>query len=215
MGNMNKRNIIWTSLGVVVVAAGGFLWIQNKSTSPVALGTISDIEAQGGKVEVQPITSGGVSTPDLDYTVMFRAKMTPEAKAIILKNIDEIQGRLQKDQTDFNTWNSLAQYYQVAEDHVAAQEVLEYLVKAFPTNHVAYGNLGFLYGYYLKDPIRAEQNYLKAIQNAPDQAFLYFQTAEFYRDVVKSIPKALAIAQTGLSKNPQNEALKQLVQTLK
>lgn len=189
--------------------------MQNRHAASVGLGGVSDIEAQGGKVELESIAPATVVVPDLRHVAVFQAKMAPEAKTLVLKNIAAIQARLLKNSADFNTWNSLAQYYQVAEDYSAAKEVWEYLVKAFPTNHVAYGNLGFLYGYYLKDTARAEQNYLKAIENAPDQAFLYFQTAEFYRDVMKSVPKALAIAQKGLAKNPQNAELKQLVETLK
>ncbi|MEI6346246.1 MAG: hypothetical protein WCO79_03370 [bacterium] len=214
---MNKTRIIWTSVGVVVVIAGGFLSTQSGTVPTIGLGGMSDIEAQGGKVEIEALpTSSAAVLPDIHHKAAFTAKMVPEAKAIILKNIFTLQEKLSSKvgQENFATWNSLAQNYQVAEDYAAARDVWEYLGKVFPSNHVAYGNLGFLYGYYLKDVVRAEQNYLKAIQNAPSQAFLYFQTAEFYRDVLKNSEKALAIAQKGLTNNPQNADLRQLVQSL-
>ncbi len=215
---MNTKKIfglVAALLLLVVVATVIFLNRDHSIKSLVGLVASDDIEAQGGTVELQGIDNSPIVVPDVRHATVFSVSVIPEAKTIMLRNISDLQQRLGEDGEDFNTWNSLAQYYQAAGDYVAAREVWEYLGRVFPTNHVAYGNLGFLYGYYLKDAPLAEKNYLKAIENAPEQVFLYFQTAEFYRDVVKSSAKALEIAQKGLTKNSGSAELKQLVQTLK
>ena len=88
---MNKSRIIWTSVGAVVVVAGGFLWLKhgagigNRST----LGGVADIEAQGGKVEIESMSTSTspVAMPNLHHVVVFSAQMVPEAKTIVLKNI--------------------------------------------------------------------------------------------------------------------------------
>jgi len=212
---MNKSRIIWTSIGVVAVVAGGFLWFEKDSHSLATLGGFADIEAQGGTVELDESLSVAPVPPSLSHKVDFRAKMVPEAKVIVLKNIETLQAQLRIDANDFHTWNTLAQHYQTAEDFLAARDVWEYLVRVFPTNHIAFGNLGFLYGYYLKDLVKAEQYYLKAIANAPDQAFLYFQTAEFYRDVLKDLVKARQIVEKGIVSNPNSAELKALLESLR
>lgn len=210
-----KKNLI-ALLVVIALIAAALYWNKQRQVSPlVSLTDKEDIESQGGKIEYQQITNSTVALPDIHHVVIFKADMVPQAKEIILKNIADLQARLEKVQTDFNIWNDLALHYQAAEDYQAARDVWEYLGKAFPTNHVAFSNLGFLYGYYLKDAVRAEQDYLKAIANAPSQSYLYFQAAEFYRDIMKNIDKALAIAKKGLEQNPQNVELKQLVESLK
>lgn len=215
---MNTKKIfgiVVVLLLLVVVATVIILGREGSVKSLVGLVASDDIEAQGGTIELQGIDDSPIVVPNIRHATNFSASVIPEAKVIMVRNISDLQQRLIEDGKDFNTWNSLAQYYQAAGDYAAAREVWKYLGRVFPTNHVAYGNLGFLYGYYLKDAPLAEKNYLKAIENAPEHVFLYFQTAEFYRDVVKSPTKALEIAQKGLAKNPGSAELKQLVQTLK
>ena len=214
---MNTKKICTLVGALLLIVVMIFLIINRDRSVKSLVGLVAsdDIELQGGKIELEGIDDSPIVVPNIRHAVVFSVSVIPEAKVIMLRNISDLQQRLGKDGKDFNTWNSLAQYYQAAGDYVAAREVWEYLGRVFPTNHVAYGNLGFLYGYYLKDAPLAEKNYLKAIENAPEQVFLYFQTAEFYRDVVKSPAKALEIAQKGLAKNPGSAELKQFVQMLK
>lgn len=214
---MNTKKIFGLVGALLLIAVAVFLLLNRDRSvkSLVGLVASNDIELQGGKIELQGIDDSPIIVPNIRHAVVFSVSVTPEAKVIMLKNVANLQEKLEKDAKDFNVWNSLAQYYQAAGDYVAAREVWEYLGRVFPTNHVAYGNLGFLYGYYLKDAPLAEIKYLKAIENAPEQVFLYFQTAEFYRDVVKSRTKALEIAKKGLVKNRNSAELEQLVQTLK
>lgn len=214
---MNTKKLLSAGIVLIVITVASVLFLNRDRVQEglVGLVAVDDIESQGGKIELQGIDDSPIVVPDIRHTAVFAVTVIPEAKVIMLENIADLQEKLEKDAKDFNVWNSLAQYYQAAGDYAAAAEVWEYLGRVFPSNHVAYGNLGFLYGYYLKDAALAEIKYLKAIENAPEQVFLYFQAAEFYRDVVKSQAKALEIAQKGLAKNPSSTELKQLVQTLK
>ncbi len=216
-GCMNTKKILGLVAAslLIVLAVIVFLNRDRSVRSLIGLVAAEDIESQGGTIELQGIDDSPIVVPNIRHAAIFSVSVIPEVKVIMVQNISDLQQRLEEDGKDFNTWNSLAQYYQVAGDYAAAREVWEYLGRVFPTNHVAYGNLGFLYGYYLKDAPLAEIKYLKAIENAPEQVFLYFQTAEFYRDVAKSPVKALDIARKGLAKNPGSTELEQLVRTLK
>lgn len=184
---------------------------QNSSSTPISVVDMSSIESQGGRVEMETIS---LSAPDLDHKVVFKATMSPEAKSLVLENIKKLQQALKNAGEDFNIWNKLASYYQIAEDFQEAKVVWEFLGKAFPKNYVAFGNLAFLEGYYTKDLEMAEQNFLKAIKNGPDQIYLYTQTAEFYRDVLKDTDKAKAIVRQGIKANPLSAELESLLNSL-
>jgi len=67
---------------------------------------------------------------------------------------------------------------------------------------VAYGNLGFLYGYYLKQPDKAETAYLTAIGNDPTLEYLQIQLFELYRDVFNDGARARAFARERIEKSP-------------
>jgi len=71
--------------------------------------------------------------------------------------------------------------------------------------------LGDLYAYYLRDNQKAEENYLKALELGPSQIYLYFKTAEFYRDFLLDNQKAKETVQMGLINNPTSQELKDLL----
>ncbi len=188
--------------------------VPTNSTSTPGGIDVEDIIKQGGAVEVEEIDR---SAPNLDRKVVFSSKsqISPEAQSIIVTNVKKLQDLLKKNPQDFNTWNNLGVYYKSAEDYAAAVEVWTYVGRVFPTNYVSFGNLGFVYGYYLKDLVKAEQNYLQAIKNGPFQIYVYVQAVEFYRDVMKDTTKALKIAEEGYAKIPTSIDLENLVKALK
>ena len=74
--------------------------------------------------------------------------------------------------------------------------------------------MGDLYAYYLRDNQKAEENYLEALELGPSQTYLYFKTAEFYRDFLLDSQKARVIVQKGLINNPNSQELKDLLNSL-
>jgi tetratricopeptide (TPR) repeat protein len=69
---------------------------------------------------------------------------------------------------------------------------------------VVFHNLGDLYAYFLKDTQKAEENFLKALENGPDQIYIYRNVYEFYRYAMKDDVKAKQILEQGIKANPGN-----------
>ncbi len=152
--------------------------------------------------------------PDRDRKIIFQDKFTEEERISINKKLSELSELISKDPKNISAWIDLGSYRKQGGDYEGARQAWNYVSQIYPMNFISFGNLGDLYGYYLKNPALAEKNFLKAIENGPTQVYLYFQTAEFYRDIMKDKAKALAIAKRGLSKNPGNADLQKLVDSL-
>ena len=71
-----------------------------------------------------------------------------------------------------------------------------------PRNSLSFANLGVLYGYYLKDTTKAEENFLIALEHEPSSDFLYFQAFEFYKYVLEDTGKAKGIMEQGIENIP-------------
>ena len=87
-------------------------------------------------------------------------------------------------------------------DYEGARDAWERAGAVSPTNSVSFNNLGDLYAYYLKDNKKAEENFLTAIKNGPNQIYIYRSLYEFYRYVAKDNAKAKVILQKGITANP-------------
>jgi len=100
-------------------------------------------------------------------------------------------------------------------DYEGARDAWERAGVVSPTNFISFNNLGDLYAYYLKDNKKAEENFLTAIKNGPNQIYIYRSLYEFYRYVVKDDAKAKAILQRGITANPNiSKDLKYLLDNL-
>ena len=87
-------------------------------------------------------------------------------------------------------------------DYEGARDAWERAGVVSPTNSISFNNLGDLYAYYLKDNKKAEENFLIAIKNGPNQIYIYRSLYEFYRYVMKDDAKARAILEKGIATNP-------------
>ena len=100
-------------------------------------------------------------------------------------------------------------------DYEGARDAWERAGIVSPTNSVSFNNLGDLYAYYLKDNKKAEENFLTAIKNGPNQIYIYRSLYEFYRYVLKDDAKAKGILQKGIIANPNSsQDLKYLLDNL-
>ena len=163
-----------------------------------------------------PVTKNIVSiaTPVLNRAIPAGADLSPEVRAILEKRIKDWSDKIAKEPNNWESWLYLGVEYKTASDYEGAREAWEYSNYLLP-NSVAYQNLGDLYAYYLHDNAKAEAHFLEAIRLSPTAEYLYFKTAEFYRDVLKNIPKARAIAEKGIAQNPSSSDLKSLLSSLK
>lgn len=118
--------------------------------------------------------------PSLDKALLFPASFPEDAKALVQERVDAQIAALKENPADYAAWLDLAISYKTVEDYEFARDIWEYVNVAAPTQSISFQNLGDLYTNYLKDYPKAEENYLEAIKNAPNQMSAYVGLADLY-----------------------------------
>lgn len=141
--------------------------------------------------------------PDLNRPVTALIPLSQFAESDARKNIASLTEILKKNPDDFSAWVSLGVYRKVLGDYNGAEEVLTYVTRRWPTDFVAYNNLGNLYSEELRDFPKAEANFLKAADLRSSFVQSYVNLYELYRYSYKEketqAPQALL---RGLERNP-------------
>jgi tetratricopeptide (TPR) repeat protein len=202
-------------VAIVVIAAGYFLYSSEigresekggntsdqASTTEITKNGVTVNVPKGSDVNVEQVDinegKNFGKVPDLNREVKFPASFPAEARPVFMNKLAVSKAELAKTPYDYDQWVGLGQLWIMIEDYDGARLAWEYATKLSPTDFVAFGNLGFLYGYHLNDMAKAETNFLKALSNGPEQLSLYQQTFEFYRDVLKDKIKAGSLLDKG------------------
>jgi len=175
-------------------------------TSGIVLEAVDDSSEQ--VISTAPI-------PNLDRLLVFKSPIPDEIRNKMEIDFSHLTLSLKKDPTRFNDWIDLGLIYSSVTDYEGARFAWEYASTLRPKNSLTFSNLGFLYGYQLKDVKKAEENYLKAIDNEPKLDYLYFRAFEFYRDVLQDKVKATNIIEKGATLLPDRATdLRMMLQTL-
>lgn len=185
---------------------------QEENNATTSLEVIKDLPAQAGGDANKEAT--GIPAPSLDRPIVYPAGMPAQIKKDNKSKISVIIDALKSDPSSFNNWIDLGLYRKLLEDYEGARQAWEYASLLRPQSPASFSNLGILYGYYLKDAPKAEKSFLKAIENDPKDINLYFQTYDFYKDVMKDLAKAKAIIETGLKNNPTDKDLESMLKEL-
>ncbi len=116
--------------------------------------------------------------------------------------------RLAKNPADLDGWLRVGVLKKFFNNYLGARDAWEYAKIVAPEGHIAYYNLGNLYGAYLNDFSRAEENYLEAVRLSR-LPYLYLNLADFYRVFYK---EKSGLAETvlleGIKNNPDDSGLK-------
>ncbi len=226
-GRSSKTPIVIGSVALVILVAA-LLWFIARSensfkanspgdtgTTTVNVGGVTVEVPSGSSATIEPVGEDLGPMPDLDRKVVFPTSFPQEAHASWQQKLSEIKAILVKNPRSYDAWLDMGIQWKMIEDYEGARLAWQYATKVSPTSAIAYGNLGFLYGYYLHDTVKAEAAYQTALKNAPDQLYLYEQMFEFYRDVLKDPAKARAIANQGAKATGNSAYFDQLLRTLK
>jgi len=180
------KMIVYAVIVLAVLGSAFYIWRDFSSTLP---------PDEPGIVPV-------VEIPDLDRPINITADMPEEAKTIARSNIEKTVSELKENPDLFNSWITLGGSYKLIGDFEGARDSWDYAGSIRPGNSTSFNNLGDLYAYYLKDNEKAEENFLKAIENGPDKIFIYRNLYDFYRNVLKDEGKAKETLQKGIALNP-------------
>lgn len=157
-----------------------------------------------------------ISVPNLDREIKIVGNMSEDAVRIATNKIKDLSGQLKKDSDNLENWLLLGIYRKMINDYEGARLAWEYAGATRPQSPTPFNNLGELYAYQLKDNIKAEENYLKAVKNDPSAIYIYRNFFDFYRYFAKDMTKARAILEQGIANNPNTSSdLKKLLESLK
>jgi len=110
-----------------------------------------------------------------------RADLPAEAVEIYKKEFNELIEFLRKEPTSLNHWISLGVIKKIIGDLEGAEAAWLYANELNPQNSLSFANLGDLYGFYLKQPQKAEEMMQKAIANDPKEPEWYLRLSSIYR----------------------------------
>lgn len=145
----------------------------------------------------------GIPIPDLNREPVFGPFAVSPAKENGASRIVELQTALRENHLDFYNWIELGLTFSSLGDHEAAIEAYTYAAALRPKSFLPHANIGFVYGWHLGEPEKAEAAYKKALEINPGEWYVNYQIFEFYRDVLMDKAKAKAFAEA------QSEALPQ------
>ena len=192
---MLKKIISPALVLILALGAGFYIYFGSFVTVP-------GVSAPESSASRPVITTINAKIPDLDRPTIIPDGWPADAKEMIKIKIESLVSGLKKNPDSFDNWLDLGIQRKAINDYEGAGECWEYAGAIRPLNYVSYNNLGELYGYYLKDYKKAEENYLTAIKNGPDQIYIYRNVYEFYRNVMKDDIKMKAILGKGITANP-------------
>lgn len=203
-----KNKIILIAV-IIILAAGVGYYIYSDLVQP----PMSDITPTPTASENPTISP--IAIPDLDKPIIIKSDLPQQSKDLATEKIKSISSQLKENPDNFNLWLELGVYRKMIDDFESARDAWEYASAIRPLNSTSFNNLGDLYAYYLHDNKKAEENFLKALENGSNQISIYRNTYDFYRNVMKDNVKAKSILEEGIKNNPDtSQDLKYLLDNM-
>ena len=154
-------------------------------------------------VEALPIPQQSAGTapapPSLDRSLVFPPVFSGEAQRLMTDKMKAAVADIKKNPQSFNAWANLGVLRHDIDDFEGAKEIWQYLARVSPDQPVPYVNLANLYAFELKDPVKAEENFTKALEKGPKEVLTWRSAYEFYRYVRKDDGKAREILKRGIA----------------
>jgi len=107
--------------------------------------------------------------------------LSPENIQKFQANFQTLKQNLQNNPDDFNSWVTLGILKKDVNDYEGARDVWIYAGQIRPQSSPPFANLADLYANFLNEPLMAEENIKKAIENDPSDYNFYVTLAEIYR----------------------------------
>ena len=127
--------------------------------------------------------------------------------------LSELDKSLKENPNNFDEWIAVGNHKKFFNNYNGARDAWEY-AKHLSDNPISYLNLANLYGYYLRNLSKAEENYLLAIDHDSLNATgVYNAAAGFFRDFGMK-DKALEYYQRALELDPTDTAVKVEIERL-
>ena len=211
--NSTARIFLITSAIVLVAAAAIFYFFDFKNRGGNASGASSTTTAQlpdGSLVTLPPgavVHEEDITAPDYKKPIAFSSDVDAGTQAALNTQFAAAVATLEKTPTDFNAWMNIGVLRKIAGDSAGAAADWEYVAAAFPSNYIAFYDLGDLYMNTLKEYSKAEADFKQVITLKPDYIDAYRSLYTLYRYIYKNDASTSAILAEGLKNNPGNSDL--------
>lgn len=222
---MNQNTQKWYALagGIVIIfiAAAWYFTSHRQAMAPATTntGTATTTMATSTNGEATVVIgsvpdTSSIPKPDLSrpYTPLSTLPTSVQAsdKAAVATAIKQ----LKIDPNHIGYWLQLATYRKGANDFTGAEAVWLYVTERWPTDPIAYNDLGDLYENYLHDYAKATTYWNALIKLSPDNISAYLNLATMYNINLKDPTDAKATLQAGLKANPGNSDLQKALNAI-
>jgi tetratricopeptide (TPR) repeat protein len=174
---MNIRTpYILTGAALILLIAGAAWQYNKKQTASTETGetgtsTVLTIDPNATSTTVGGYTierETAVQMPDYKTAIPIKTDLADDARAAIKAQQADIRVKLDADNKDFNTWMRLAVLHKMAGNLDRAIEIWKFVTIIWPTDVVAYRNLGGAY-HTLGNTKESRAWYQKGIDLATEQ----------------------------------------------
>jgi len=209
---MNKKIFITVFIIMALGAVSGLAWLvwKDMGAVPEELTPTNEQNTGGLTYEVVAVPEAVSSEKDQEYKDLANEIASQPIKTDNAKtkaSIEDICSKIKENYTDLSLWIDLGLFRQSIGDYTGAKEALEFANMVFPKNYVSFQNLGFLYGFYLKDPVQSEKYYMKSLENDPTNAQVYLDLADVYFNYKVNADKIPAFLLGGVKTTNESDKL--------
>ncbi len=217
------RHFIVGGIALAAVSVAAFYFLDYRSVKDEISGVtkdtapgIEDTAVDSGTLQPEPrpaippsakalMPYQGQPIRELNADPKFIASIGSALHEKYRKNLASLAERLEKDPLNHDDWLAVAYIKKLFSNYIGTRDAWEYAKIVKPDSAVPYFNLGGLYGYELKEPAKAEENYVSALRLDPYNLDYYVGLANFYADVLKNPTASEATLLSALDKVPHTE----------
>lgn len=215
MKNFFMRNLFLFLLLAAVIAIGSWYLKLEQKVSPVTnfelpenLSAVPIVQKENRPAPDNKEVLKTMAAEIIARPIMVNAPLSEADRKRAEGKLKELVYLIQADYDNIYAWYDLGAYRRVIGDFDGAAEAWTFGTLIRPKDYISYHNLGDLYGFYVKDYSKSEENYLKSIQNNPKNVQAYLDLATIYESVYKEkINQVESILLQGLQANPGNSRL--------
>lgn len=205
----------------ILILVGGIAWFvlysRDDGVAAVTLDDLIKMAEEEGYVPDVLKKPAEEQKPDLEgmaFKIIARpilirkSSLSEDNQKRVTEKINELTKAIKEDYDYFLYWVELGNYRKYIEDYEGAIEAWDFAGLLRPKNHISFHNLGELYGFYLGDYKKAEQNFLKSIINDSANIDAYMQLASLYEyRYTEKADQIENLFRTGLKFNPNEPHL--------
>ncbi len=196
---LREKGWVWQAVIFLLIGAlvaGFFVLIQKKEPTPAEVAT---------EALYRPLLENKCDKDDV---------IPQETFADMRRRYEEATKTLQQNSDLFNEWMRVASLKKTTCQYEDARDLWEYGSVIRPKNSLSFGSLGDLYANFLNEPEKAEENFLKAIENEetfylstnkvqPLELAFHRSLHELYRYTIRNKEKAEEVLLRAIRLDPK------------